>query len=283
MFSECWAVNAITCKHLAGHSDALPGLDWAKPVKVWLIGPDIAVLSHPAVWNKESNQHDRFNDELPLESGPECWQWCSTQKLWHCKVPWSCVENTILLYDKTEGLWTEGNHCSCRRSGDMYWLEKEGLTWCDMLETPLCSELHRHGVQPMQRATITRKGDGELVSGHWYCFCFDSLKFSEEESALLWVNRRSRSAPFWTHTEKSTPITSLLSWTSITKPLILCSSGPYPSFPVFTLDWPQFIWRWWQHSEKCIRNTCIKCRYSVPQLIQQQNSEQRFVLETLGQ
>lgn len=48
----------------------------------------------------------------------------------------------------------------------MYWLEKEGLTWCDMLETPLCSELHRHGVQPMQRATITRKGDGELVSGH---------------------------------------------------------------------------------------------------------------------
>lgn len=81
--------------------------------------------------------------------------------------------------------WTEGNHCSCKRSGDMDWLEKEGLTCCDMLETPLCSELYRHGVQPMQRTKITRKGDGELVSCHWYCFCFDSLKFSVEEPAFL--------------------------------------------------------------------------------------------------
>lgn len=144
--------------------------------------------------------------------------------------------------------------------------ENEGLTWCNTVETLLCSEAYRHDVQPVWRTTITRKGEGEHIFikvpqlGPPISLF---LGFTEVQGGRASLPL-GHLAPLWTHVEKPAPITSLLFWTSITNPLIPCSGCPYPSFPSFILDWPWFIWKWWQCSGKYIRNTCIKCRYSVP-------------------
>lgn len=117
-----YVFTVLSCKcyfmqNLAGHTDALPEHDWAKAAKVWLIWPATVVLSHLASWN-------RFSEELSIKSELDCWEQCPPQNLWHCKIPLSWLKNSTLLHDETEGLWTEDNHCSCKRSGDTYRLAR---------------------------------------------------------------------------------------------------------------------------------------------------------------
>lgn len=152
------------------------------------------------------------------------------------------------------------------RSGDVYWLGRV-RDWPGVTSWRLLYSGYRCYAQPVWRTTIVRKDEVEntfMKAPHFRPLVSLFLVFVEVqgERASLPPDQLQKSlSSFMDPCKKPMSTTSLLLWTSITNHLIPCFGCLYPGFTFFTLDWPQFIWKWWQYSGKYIRNTCIKCRY----------------------